>query len=146
MHQVLLESKTADFVGKGKGKTSGSPWVEIGSSEDATGLPKVVYEINTDSDHFEPRLRVIVSTSEDQLSSFPSFVGSPNTHNVVEPPRGYIEPVEDDASSPEEHLATPSTSRGRDYGSSEVKPRSHSTSPEPISTYVYSVPSLGQFY
>ena len=77
MHQVLLESKTTDLGGKGKGKDSGSPWVEIGSSEDATGLPKVVYEINTDSDHFEPRMAAVyLHASSRIVATLCKFCGS----------------------------------------------------------------------
>ncbi|KAI0688629.1 hypothetical protein BC835DRAFT_1284270 [Cytidiella melzeri] len=71
LHQVLLETETLpDDTGKGKGKarevggtSSSSPWVPVASSHDTTaGLSRVVYEINTDSNGLEPRLRLLVDT------------------------------------------------------------------------------------
>ena len=70
LHQVLLQSNTTNVSEKGKereveidGPEPGKTWVSVASSQDAsTGLPRVVYEINTDSDKLEPRLRVLVNT------------------------------------------------------------------------------------
>ena len=73
LHQVLLESKAAaDPTSKGKAKETDPSWVPISSSEDAaTGLPRVVYEIKADSDRLEPRLRLLVNSSEDKSSLLP---------------------------------------------------------------------------
>lgn len=70
LHQVLLESNPSDPNGKGKEReTDQSPWVPITSSQDATGsLPRVVYEINTESDRLEPRLRLLVNASSAEAS------------------------------------------------------------------------------
>ena len=139
LHKVLLETSTNDASTKGKEKERGEGWVEIGSSEDAAGLPKVVYEINSASNHFEPRLRVIVSTADDSPVSFPTF-----------PTTSHAEPaLEDDDStaegaSEEGRLAVPSTSRGRDSGHTDGR-RSLSTSPEPLSTYVPTVLQLSTY-
>ncbi len=65
-----MESNTT-VSGKGKEKAKewdsaefASPWVSLASSQDAsTGLPRVVYEINTESNKLEPRLRVLVNTA-----------------------------------------------------------------------------------
>jgi hypothetical protein len=68
LHQVLLESKPlSDPKGKGRAvdgaDASSSSWVPVATSEDATaGFPRVVYEINTNSEKFEPRLRMLVNT------------------------------------------------------------------------------------
>lgn len=77
LQQVLLESKPREggsMDAKGKGRafevdgppassSTDSSWRPVTSSQDAaTGLPRVVYEINTDSDKLEPRLRLLVNT------------------------------------------------------------------------------------
>ncbi|KAJ3559944.1 hypothetical protein NM688_g25 [Phlebia brevispora] len=129
LHKVLLESRTTDL--KGKAKETGSPWVEIGSSEDATGLPKVVYEVNTDSDHFEPRLRLIVSNGEDDLVKFPA-APTVEDDSDSEDNHAHIEEITGDEVQDDDKLTIPSSSRGRTSESSGH--RSHSTSPEPLST------------
>ena len=81
LHQVQLESRPSASTDKGKARASGvdadadaapSPWIPVATSQDATtGLPRVVYEINTDSDRLEPRLRVLVrsASAEDSAST-----------------------------------------------------------------------------
>ena len=118
---------------KGKAKETDSSWVEIGSSQDATGLPKVIYEINSDSDHFEPRLRLIVSSAEEELVSFPTTPFSDDDINV-ESQHAHIQELSDEIVQDADRLTIPSSSRGRSDDSSGHG--SHSTSPEPISTYV----------
>ena len=127
LHKVLLD-RAADF--KGKAKEAGSSWVEIGSSEDATGLPKVVYEINGDSDHFEPRLRLIVSSAGDSFVSLPEIL-STDESTSEESEHAYITDLQED------RLTGSSNTRGRTVDPESTNgPRSHSTSPEHISTYV----------
>lgn len=69
LHQAQLELRTSDSIGKGKERETDpalSPWLPVATSQDAvTGIPRVVYEINTDSDRLEPRLRVLVNSAED---------------------------------------------------------------------------------
>lgn len=133
LHKVLSD-RVADF--KGKAKESGPSWVEIGSSEDATGLPKVVYEINSDSDHFEPRLRLIVSSAGDDFVSFPEILAVDESINA-ESEHAHITELQDDDHRDEGRLTNSSHIRGRTVDSeSIIGPRSHSTSPEHISTYV----------
>ena len=138
LHKVLLDSRT-DL--KGKSKETETSWVEVGSSEDASGLPKVVYEINSESDHFEPRLRVIVSNADDNIVSFPALPPS-ETELSEQLAHATIEDIEE-APPDESKLAVPTESRGRDAGSSGGK-RSHSTSPEPIMTCVVTIFSWKQ--
>lgn len=77
LHQVLLQSNTTTVSEKGKERAvevdssePGKTWVSVASSQDAsTGLPRVVYEINTDSDKLEPRLRVLVNTPLPQTTT-----------------------------------------------------------------------------
>lgn len=71
LHQVLLQSKSSDPSGKGKAKETDAAWVPISSSEDHTGLPRVVYEIKADSDRLEPRLRLLVHSSEEKSLVLP---------------------------------------------------------------------------
>lgn len=138
LHKVLLDSQTANI--KGKAKDIGSAWVEIGSSEDATGLPKVVYEINTDSDHFEPRLRLIVSSAEEEFVSFPT-IPSPDNLLDVESQHAHITELENAMVQEDDQLIVTSSNRGRGAGSSGH--RSDSTSPEPT-RYVNHIFSISQ--
>lgn len=132
LHKVLLESRAADV--KGKARDTGSTWVEIGSSEDATGLPKVVYEVNGDSDHFEPRLRLIVSSAGDELVAFP-VIPSPEEDTDEESQYAHITELQSDDTIEENHMRASSSSRGRSADTELAPvPRHHSVSPEHIST------------
>ena len=125
LHQVLLESKVAAGPsGKGKAKETDASWVSISSSEDAaTGLPRVVYEIKADSDRLEPRLRLLVNSSEEKSSLLPlqSITTLDNVSNatVDSPDEASLQPVDD---SPEARPSSSEAGTSHDPPSSETIP------------------------
>ncbi|GJE87004.1 SPX domain-containing protein [Phanerochaete sordida] len=104
LHQVLLESKSAqDPSGKGKAKESDAAWVPISSKEDNTGYPRVVYEIKADSDRLEPRLRLLVNSSDTHTAELPlqsiAALENAELHSLDSPPETPPEPAEEQAAA-----------------------------------------------
>ncbi|PSR81314.1 hypothetical protein PHLCEN_2v6393 [Hermanssonia centrifuga] len=111
LHQALLDTQTANSSSKGKAREgSSSTWVEIRSSQDRKGLPKVVYEINTDSDRLEPRLRLLVNTSEVQSIPAIASLHVLSTPGTAVPSASIIDVEADSPPEPPDSPGLPSSS------------------------------------